>query len=83
MHREFSAKSGDQSWLDGCVRRRSYRYTKQGQWLTRERWPQRCACDGEVAGHEEEGFAPWVPGGIRRPKLARWMRKKEMELELA
>ena len=22
MHREFSAKSGDQSWLDGCARRR-------------------------------------------------------------
>ena len=22
MHREFSTKSGDQSWLDGCARRR-------------------------------------------------------------
>ena len=48
-----------------------------------ERWPQRRALDGEVLDHGEERRAQRVPGGIRRPKLAGWMRKKETELELA
>ena len=39
---------------------------------------------GDAAdGHEEEGFAPWVPGEISRPQLAGWMHKKETDLELA
>ena len=60
--------------LSTTASRQSQRYTYQGQWLTGGRWPRRCACDSEVAGREEEGFAPWIPGEIRLPKLAGWMR---------
>ena len=38
---------------------------------------------GAADGREEEGFAPWIPDEISRPRLAGWMRKKETELELA
>ena len=38
---------------------------------------------GAADGREEEVFAPRIPVKISRPQLARWMRKKETELELA
>ena len=77
------AKRPSNKGFSTTASRRSQRYTDQGQRLTGGRWPRRCACDGEVAGREEEGFAPRIPGEIRLPKLAGWMRKKETELELA
>ena len=55
---------------------------QHGQRLTVARWPRRRAHHGGATGHEEEGFAPWIPSEISRPQLARWMHKKKTELEL-
>ena len=70
------AKRPRNNGLSTMALRWSRRYTDQGQRLTGGRWPRRGACDGEVAGREEEEFAPRFSGEIRRPKLAGWMRKE-------
>ena len=44
-----------------------------------ELWPRRSACDGDVAGHEEEEHAEQFPGEIKQQKWVGWVRKEQVE----
>ena len=45
-----------------------------------ERWPQRCAHHGGVAGCEEERRRTAFPSEIKRSRLVGWVRKENTEL---
>ena len=45
-----------------------------------ELWPWRSACDGDVAGHEEEERAEQFPSEIKQQKRVGWVRKEQAEL---
>ena len=45
-----------------------------------ELWPRRSACDGDVAGHEEEERTEQFSCEVKQQKQVEWVRKEQAEL---
>ena len=45
-----------------------------------ELWPWRSACDGDVAGHEEEERAEQFSGEVKQQKRVGWVHKEQAKL---